>query len=176
MKKIVLVLFLVSSAIFSISASAVEGIAVVDLRSIFYESDLAIERFEELRDSSEFKIVSDEIEKKSQERISIAEELQKEGKTMSDEEKANIETKFQILSQDLQYAIQKVQALEADLRQKLEAEQTSNVQRVMNELIVAKKIDLLFNRTALLAMDPSNETINLTPEVINLLNQANKEK
>ena len=33
-----------------------------------------------------------------------------------------------------------------------------------------------FNSGALLAFDTSNEAINVTPEVINLLNQANKEK
>ena len=39
----------------------------------------------------------------------------------------------------------------------------------------AKKISLLFNSGALLAFDTSNKAINVTPEVIDLLNQANKE-
>jgi Skp family chaperone for outer membrane proteins len=41
MKKIVLVLLLVSSAIFSISVSAIEGIAVIDYRTVFLGTDLA---------------------------------------------------------------------------------------------------------------------------------------
>ena len=53
MKKIVLVLLLVSSAIFSISVSAIEGIAVIDYRTVFLGTDLARERFEELRDSGD---------------------------------------------------------------------------------------------------------------------------
>ena len=65
MKKIVLVLFLVSSAIFSISVSAIEGIAVIDYRTVFLGTDLARERFEELRDSSEYKSISDESQKKT---------------------------------------------------------------------------------------------------------------
>ena len=48
-----------------------------------------------------------------------------------------------LLYQDLQYANQKAQALEAELLQKLEAEQTPNVQKVINELVKAKKISLL---------------------------------
>ena len=95
---------------------------------------------------------------------------------MSDEEKANMQKKAQTLYQDLQYANQKAQALEAELLQKLEAEQTPNVQKVINELVKAKKISLLFNSGALLAFDASNDAIKVTPEVINLLNQANKEK
>ena len=50
------------------------------------------------------------------------------------------------------------------------------MQKVINDLVKAKKISLLFNSGALLAFDVSNEAINVTPEVINLLNQANKEK
>ena len=51
-----------------------------------------------------------------------------------------------------------------------------NVQKVVNELIKAKKISLLFNSQALLAYDVSNTAINITPEVIDLVNKANKEK
>ena len=65
--------------------------------------------------------------------------------------------------------------MEGELLQKLEAEQTPNVQKVINELVKAKKISLLFNSGALLAFDTSNKAINVTPEVIDLLNQANKE-
>ena len=46
-------------------------------------------------------------------------------------------------------------------------------QKVVNDLIVAKKITLLFNSQALLAYDRTNPLINITPEVIELLNQAN---
>lgn len=177
MKNIALFLILISTSIFSISLNAsTDGIAVIDYRTVFLGTDLAREKFEELRDSDEYKAISDESQKKQQELISVSEELQKESKTMSDQQKADMQKKAQTLYQDLQYANQKAQALESELLQKLEAEQTPNVQKVINELVKAKKISLLFNSGALLAFDASNETINVTPEVINLLNQANKEK
>ena len=177
MKNIALFLILISTSFFSISLNAsTDGIAVIDYRTVFLGTDLAREKFEELRDSDEYKAISDESQKKQQELISVSEELQKESKTMSDQQKADMQKKAQTLYQDLQYANQKAQALESELLQKLEAEQTPNVQKVINELVKAKKISLLFNSGALLAFDASNETINVTPEVINLLNQANKEK
>ena len=177
MKNIALFLILISTSIFSISLNAsTDGIAVIDYRTVFLGTDLAREKFEELRDSDEYKAISDESQKKQQELISVSEELQKESKTMSDQQKADMQKKAQTLYQDLQYANQKAQALESELLQKLEAEQTPNVQKVINELVKAKKISLLSNSGALLAFDASNETINVTPEVINLLNQANKEK
>mgnify|MGYP002058399660 FL=1 len=177
MKNIFLLLTLVSASFFStFSFSAPEGIAVIVYWTVFLGTDLAREKFEELRDSDEYKAISDESQKKQQELISVSEELQKESKTMSDQQKADMQKKAQTLYQDLQYANQKAQALESELLQKLEAEQTPNVQKVINELVKAKKISLLFNSGALLAFDASNEAINVTPEVINLLNQANKEK
>lgn len=175
MKKIIFYTIFIASSIFSISLNATEGIAVIDYRTVFLGTDLARERFTDLRESSEYKTISDEAQKKQEELISVSEELQKESKTLSDEEKASMQKKAQTLYQDLQYANQKAQALESELLQKLEAEQTPNVQKVINELVKAKKISLLFNSGALLAFDTSNEAINVTPEVIDLLNQANKE-
>ena len=66
-----------------------------------------------------------------------------------------------------------MQTLENEVVQKLQANQGPTVQKVVNDLIVAKKITLLFNSQALLAYDQANPLINITPEVIELLNQAN---
>ena len=54
-------------------------------------TDLARERFTDLRESSEYKTISDEAQKKQEELISVSEELQKESKTLSDEEKASMQ-------------------------------------------------------------------------------------
>ena len=76
---------------------------------------------------------------------------------------------------DLDY-VGKMQTLENEVVQKLQANQGPDVQKVVNDLIVAKKITLLFNSQALLAYDRTNPLINITPEVIELLNQANSKE
>ena len=53
MKKIVFYTVLIASSIFSISLNATEGIAVIDYRTVFLGTDLARERFEDLRESSD---------------------------------------------------------------------------------------------------------------------------
>ena len=83
MKKTVFYTILIASSIFSISLNATEGIAVIDYRTVFLGTDLARERFEDLRESSEYKTISDEAQKKQEELISVSEELQKESKTLS---------------------------------------------------------------------------------------------
>ena len=54
------------------------------------------------------------------------------------------------------------------------AEKAEAVQKVVNELIKAKKIKMLLNSQALLAFDRSDEKINLTPEVVDLINKEQK--
>jgi Skp family chaperone for outer membrane proteins len=48
------------------------------------------------------------------------------------------------------------------------------VQKVVNELIKAKKIKMLLNSQALLAFDRTDEKVNLTPEVVDLINKEQK--
>lgn len=177
MKKTYLISTFILTLIFSVpSLASMDGIAVIDYRTIFLGTDMARESFEDLRESKEFKKLAEEGQIKQQELISISEELNKDGKTMSEEDKADKGKTAQTLYQDIQYTNQKLQALEAEILKKLETDQMPNVQKVVNELIKAKKISLLFNSQALLAYDVSNTEINITPEVIDLVNKANKGK
>ena len=160
--------------IFSLPSWAnLEGVAVIDYQAIFLGTDLARTSFEELRESGDYKELMEEAQLKDSERLSIAEELNKDSSTMSDEEQSEKLKKAQSLYQDIQFLTQKMQNLENEVVQKLQADQGPNVQKVVNDLIVAKKITLLFNSQALLAYDRTNPLINITPEVIELLNQAN---
>jgi Skp family chaperone for outer membrane proteins len=177
MKKTYLILTFILALIFSLpSLASMEGIAVIDYRTIFLGTDMARESFEDLRESKDFKKLAEEGQIKQQELISISEELNKNGKTMSEEDKADKGKTAQTLYQDIQYTNQKLQALEAEVLKKLETDQMPNVQKVVNELIKAKKISLLFNSQALLAYDVADTEINITPEVIDLVNKANKGK
>ena len=174
MKKLSIFTMSFIMSIFSLTTWAnLEGVAVIDYQTIFLGTDLARKSFEELRESADYKELMEEAQLKDSERLSIADELNKDSSTMSDEEQAEKLKKAQSLYQDIQFLTQKMQTLENEIVQKLQADQGPNVQKVVNDLIVAKKITLLFNSQALLAYDRTNPLINITPEVIELLNQAN---
>ena len=81
---------LISLVLFSNIAFLMEGIAVIDYNAIFLGTDLARERIDDLRDSSDYKDLTDEAQSKDSERIKLAERLQKEESTLSDEEKEEI--------------------------------------------------------------------------------------
>ena len=165
---------LISLIFFSNILFLMEGIAVIDYNAIFLGTDLARERIDDLRDSSDYKDLTDEAQSKDSERIKLAERLQKEDSTLSDEEKEEILKKVQTLYQSIQLLSQQIQAKEQEVTQKLQADQAEIVQKVVNELIKAKKIKMLLNSQALLAFDRTDEKINLTPEVVDLINKERK--
>ena len=82
--------------------------------------------------------------------------------------------KIQTLYQSIQLLSQQIQAKEQEVTQKLQADQAESVQKVVNELIKAKKIKMLLNSQALLAFDRSDEKINITPEGVDLINKDQK--
>ena len=174
MKNIKRLFIFISLSTFGSSAFLSEGIAVIDYNAIFLGTDLARERIDDLRDSSDYKDLTDEAQSKDSERIKLAEKLKKDESTLSDTEKEDILKKIQTLYQSIQLLSQQIQAKEQEVTQKLQADQAEVVQKVVNELIKAKKIKMLLNSQALLAFDRSDEKVNLTPEVVDLINKEQK--
>tara|TARA_B100002019_G_C21039076_1_gene483548 strand:- start:151 stop:675 length:525 start_codon:yes stop_codon:yes gene_type:complete len=174
MKNVKKLFIFVSLLLFGNTAFLSDGIAVIDYNAIFLGTDLARERIDDLRDSSDYKDLTDEAQSKDSERIKLAEKLKKEESTLSDSEKEEILKKVQTLYQSIQLLSQQIQAKEQEVTQKLQADQAEVVQKVVNELIKAKKIKMLLNSQALLAFDRSDEKVNLTPEVVDLINKEQK--
>ena len=174
MKNIKKIFIFVSLSFFGNSLFLSEGIAVIDYNAIFLGTDLARERIDDLRDSSDYKELTDEAQSKDSERIKLAEKLKKDESTLSEAEKEEILKKIQTLYQSIQLLSQQIQAKEQEVTQKLQADQAEVVQKVVNELIKAKKIKMLLNSQALLAFDRSDEKVNLTPEVVDLINKEQK--
>ena len=98
MKNIKRVFIFVSLSFFGSSAFLLEGIAVIDYNAIFLGTDLARERIDDLRDSSDYKDLTDEAQAKDSERIKLAEKLKKDDSTLSDSEKEEILKKIQTLT------------------------------------------------------------------------------
>ena len=174
MKNIKKLFILTSLLCFGNLTYLLDGIAVIDYNAIFLGTDLARERIDDLRDSSDYKDLTDEAQSKDSERIKLAEKLKKDESTLSQSEQEEILKKIQTLYQSIQLLSQQIQAKEQEVTQKLQADQAESVQKVVNELIKAKKIKMLLNSQALLAFDRTDEKINLTPEVVDLINKEQK--
>ena len=78
MKNIKRILIFIYLSFFGSAAYLSEGIAVIDYNAIFLGTDLARERIDDLRDSSDYKDLTDEAQAKDSERIKLAEKLKKD--------------------------------------------------------------------------------------------------
>ena len=173
MKYIKNIIIFSSILFFGNSALLLEGIAVIDYQAIFLGTDLARERIDDLRESSDYKDLTDEAQTKDSERIKLAEKLKKDEATLSDSDKEEMLKNSNFVPKH-SVAFPTNSSQRTKITQKLQADQAEAVQKVVNELIKAKKIKMLLNSQALLAFDRSDEKVNLTPEVVDLINKEQK--
>ena len=81
MKNIKRIFIFISLSLFANTVFLSEGIAVIDYNAIFLGTDLARERIDDLRESSDYKDLTDEAQSKDSERIKLAEKLKKDEST-----------------------------------------------------------------------------------------------
>ena len=148
------------------------NIAVLDVQTALLGTEASKQAFEELSNSKEWKEVSEGFQLKVNEAQEIAQNVQKDGTTMSDEEKLESQKRLRSLEQDANFMNQKLQQMRNELVQGLQQEQAPKVQKVLTELMRAKGIKILLQRSAVLGWDQGDPSLNITPEVVELLNQT----
>ena len=77
------------------------------------------------------------------ERQSLVESLQKDAETLSNEEIAELQKDIQEKTTDLEFILGKVQAKQNETIQMIAAQLNPAMMQIINDLIVAKKIQLL---------------------------------
>lgn len=173
-KKSFLTLFFVILIPFSVNAEEIslEGlIAVIDVEQAILQTEVSKQAFEELANSKEWKEVEDDLKLKINEANEIQEKVKKEGPTMSDEDKQEANKRLNSLSQDANFLNQKLTGMRNELVNLIQNEQAPQFQKVVTELMRAKGIKILLHRNAVLGFDSGDPSLNITPEVIELLNQ-----
>ena len=170
-----LVIVLIASILIPISLQAEEiesgSIAVIDVEVAIFGTEASKQAFEELATSKEWKEVEEDLQLKINEATEIQERLQKEGPTMSDDEKLDAQKRLNSLSQDANFLNQKLTTMRNELMQLIQNEQAPKFQKVVSELMRAKGIKILLHRQSVLGFDTGDPTLNLTPEITELLNQ-----
>ena len=107
MKKYLLGLLL--TGFFAIPAIALDGVAVIDLRTAVLATQAAKDAFEALEEESEYSGNLEQARVLQTDRQSLAEKLQKEAETLSQEEITDIQRSIQEKSKDLEFIVGKIQ-------------------------------------------------------------------
>ena len=148
------------------------NIATLDPQAALFSTNVAKQELEELENSDEWKKVVEELQAKAAEARDIQEKAQKDGPTMSDQEKQEAAQKLQSLQQDLNFLQEKTNQFRNQTLQLISQEQAEKFQVIVTELIRSKGITLLINsggqQGTLLHADQS---FDITQEVIDAMNE-----
>ncbi len=151
-------------------------VAIISADIILTNTEVARRNFEELSASEGWKEVEEDRKLKLSEAKEIEDKIKKEGPTMSEQEKVDNQKRYASLTQDINFLTQKMQTMSEDVRRLVIQEQSETFQKIVTEIIRAKGIKILLNENAVLYFDRSDPVLNITPEIIDLLNENQKEK
>ena len=100
MKKLLFVPLLVAAMLAAFPAFAAEGIAVIDIRSAVLQTQVAQEAFKALEEETEYAANIERATLLQTERQALAEKLQKDAETLSQEEIADMQRDIQEKGKD----------------------------------------------------------------------------
>ena len=155
---------LLSASVYS--EQSTNGIAVIDVQGALLSTEVAKQAIEELQGSKAWTEVAEEAQLKVTEAQEIQQKLEKEGPTMSDDDKADSQNRLRSLSQDIQFLQQKLGQMQEELRNQVVRDQAQRFSQVTSELMKAKGIKFLLRTESVLGWDQGDPSLNITPEVM----------
>ena len=154
----------------SVPVFAVDGMAVIDMRTAVLSTQVAADAFKALEEDADYSSNLEEAQSLQAERQAIAEKLQKDLETLSQEEIAKMQKDIQDKGQDLEFLAGKIQQAQEETAQKVFADSGPSMQKIIGELIQAKQIKVLLQKSeAILFSDPA---LDLTDDVTSMLDVA----
>ena len=152
---------------------AVEGVAVIDMRTAVLSTQSAADAFKALEEDPDYSSNLEEAQSLQAERQAIAEKLQKELETLSQAEIAQMQKDIQDKGKDLEFLAGKIQQAQEETAQQVFASSGPAMQKIISELIAAKQIKVLLAKNeTMLFSDPA---LDLTDDVTSMLDVANAE-
>ena len=171
--KNLLKLNLFAALVFCLPAFAVDGMAVIDMRTAVLSTQAAADAFKALEEDADYASNLEEAQSLQAERQTIAEKLQKELETLSQEQIAQMQKDIQDKGKDLEFLAGKIQQAQEETAQRVFSENGAAMQKIIGELIQAKQIKVLLQKNeTILFSDPA---LDLTDDVTSMLDVAASE-
>ena len=164
-KLYLLTILFVASPIF-----AIDGMAVIDMRTAVLSTQAAADAFKALEEDPEYSSNLEEAQSLQADRQAMAEKLQKELETLSQPEIAEMQKDIQDKGRDLEFLAGKIQQAQEETAQKIFTDSGPAMQKIISELIAAKQIKVLLAKNeTMLFSDPA---LDLTDDVTSMLDVA----
>ena len=162
--------YIISFLFIAVPLSALDGVAVIDMRTAVLSTQAAAEAFKALEEDSEYSSNLEEAKSLQADRQAIAEKLQKELETLSQEQIAEMQKDIADKGRDLEFLAGKIQQAQEETAQAVFAQSGPAMQKIISELIAAKQIKVLLAKNeTMLFSDPA---LDLTDDVTSMLDVA----
>ena len=162
--------YIISLLFIAAPLSALDGVAVIDMRTAVLSTQAAAEAFKALEEDSEYSSNLEEAKSLQADRQAIAEKLQKELETLSQEQIAEMQKDIADKGRDLEFLAGKIQQAQEETAQAVFAQSGPAMQKIISELIAAKQIKVLLAKNeTMLFSDPA---LDLTDDVTSMLDVA----
>ena len=169
MKHLLFIPLLVATLLAAIPALAMEGVAVIDMRNAVLATQVAQDAFKALEEEADYAANIERATVLQTERQSLAETLQKDAETLSQEEIADMQRDIQEKGKDIEFIVGKIQAKQSETADKIFRDLNPSLQKILSELIAAKEVKMLLGRENVLFADTS---LDLTDDVTSMLDVA----
>lgn len=171
--KNLLKLKLLTVLLFSFPILALDGIAVIDMRTAVLSTQAATDAFKALEEDSDYASNLEQAQSLQADRQAIAEKLQKDLETLSQVQIAEMQKDIQDKGKDLEFLAGKIQQAQEETAQQIFAANGQAMQKIIGELIQAKQIKVLLQKNDnILFSDPA---LDLTDDVTSMLDVAASE-
>ena len=117
--KNIIKLYLLSLIFVAVPLLAMEGVAVIDMRTAVLSTQSAADAFKALEEDPDYSANLEEAKSLQADRQAIAEKLQKELETLSQEEIAQMQKDIQDKGQDLEFLAGKIQQAQEETAAKV---------------------------------------------------------
>ena len=131
MKHLLFIPLLVASLLAAIPALAMEGVAVIDMRNAVLATQVAQDAFKALEEEADYAANIERATVLQTERQSLAETLQKDAETLSQEEIADMQRDIQEKGKDIEFIVGKIQAKQSETADKIFRDLNPSLQKIL---------------------------------------------
>jgi len=150
-----------------------DEIAVIDMRAAVLSTQAASDAFKALEEDADYSSNLEQAQSLQAERQDLAEKLQKELETLSNEDIAKMQKEIQELGKDIEFLAGKLQQAQEETAQAIFVSNGASMQKIIGELIQAKQIKLLLQKNEIILF--SDSALDLTDDVTSMLDVAASE-
>jgi outer membrane protein len=134
-----------------------DEIAVIDMRAAVLSTQAASDAFKALEEDADYSSNLEQAQSLQAERQALAEKLQKERETLSNEDIAKMQKEIQELGKDIEFLAGKLQQAQEETAQAIFVSNGAAMQKIIGELIQAKQIKLLLQKNEIILFsDPAS--------------------